>query len=251
MLVDRRSVPAPSPLRSWSPVVGRARGDVVPDRATSSDGSRGRPRRSCPSRRPPRPGTGSASRSAPAPATGPTRSPRRRASTTRAHRSGRRPPSSPGRPPPAEVRPPTVAPRTARARNRRSNRRPNRVRWSRGSTTSSSTSRSPIRWSSGSTRRRRCRPSAWTPSARLREDRNTTRTDLPPDEAGADYLVLSSRGRSAGPTCAIDVVPHRRAPVLAPVTGTVSTCGSTRCTGPTRTFASRSSPTRDRTCASS
>lgn len=60
------------------------------------------------------------------------------------------------------------------------------------------------------------------PIGALTEDRNTTRTDLPPDVAGGTpYLVLSSRGRSAGPTSAVDVVLPVDETVLAPVTGTV------------------------------
>lgn len=60
------------------------------------------------------------------------------------------------------------------------------------------------------------------PVGHLVEDRNTTRTDLPPDEDGADYLILTSRGRSAGPTSAMDVVLAHDDPVLAPATGTVT-----------------------------
>lgn len=57
----------------------------------------------------------------------------------------------------------------------------------------------------------------------LAEDRNTTRTDLPADvEGGTPYLVLSSRGRAAGPTSAMDIVLRPGDPVLAPVTGTVA-----------------------------
>jgi hypothetical protein len=60
------------------------------------------------------------------------------------------------------------------------------------------------------------------PVGTLAEDRNTTRTELPPDVAdGTPYLVLTSRGRSAGPTSAIDVVMTPGDPVLSPVTGTV------------------------------
>jgi hypothetical protein len=56
----------------------------------------------------------------------------------------------------------------------------------------------------------------------LLEDHNTTRTDLPADDpAGLDYLVMSSRGRAAGPTSAIDVVLEEGRQVFAPVTGTV------------------------------
>jgi hypothetical protein len=62
-----------------------------------------------------------------------------------------------------------------------------------------------------------------TPVGRLSEDRNTTRTDLPADAAvGSPYLVLTSRGRSAGPTSAVDVVLEPDVPVLAPVTGRVA-----------------------------
>lgn len=57
----------------------------------------------------------------------------------------------------------------------------------------------------------------------LADDRNTTRTDLPADDdAGGPYLVLSSRGRAAGPTSAVDVVLLEGTAVLSPVTGTVS-----------------------------
>jgi hypothetical protein len=60
------------------------------------------------------------------------------------------------------------------------------------------------------------------PVGLLTEDRNTTRTSLPADDrAGGAYLVLSSRGRSAAPTSAIDVVLREDEPVLSPVTGTV------------------------------
>lgn len=62
-----------------------------------------------------------------------------------------------------------------------------------------------------------------TPVGRLIEDRNTTRTDLPADAAvGSPYLVLTSRGRSAGPTSAVDVVLEPEVPVLAPITGRVA-----------------------------
>jgi hypothetical protein len=60
------------------------------------------------------------------------------------------------------------------------------------------------------------------PVGQLVEDRNTTRTDLPADTVGGPrYVVLSSRGRAAGPTSAIDVVLPEGEPVLASVTGTV------------------------------
>jgi biotin carboxyl carrier protein len=56
----------------------------------------------------------------------------------------------------------------------------------------------------------------------LIEDHNTTRTDLPADDpTGVEYLVMSSRGRAAGPTSAIDVVLEEGSLVRAPVTGTV------------------------------
>jgi hypothetical protein len=62
-----------------------------------------------------------------------------------------------------------------------------------------------------------------TPIGRLTEDRNTTRTDLPADApVGSPYLVLTSRGRSAGPTSAVDVVLEPDVAVLAPVTGRVA-----------------------------
>lgn len=61
-----------------------------------------------------------------------------------------------------------------------------------------------------------------TPVGSLTEDRNTTRTELAEDvTGGTPYLVLTSRGRSAGPTSAIDVVMRPDEPVLAPVSGTV------------------------------
>jgi hypothetical protein len=60
------------------------------------------------------------------------------------------------------------------------------------------------------------------PVGTLTEDRNTTRTDLPADVPdGTPYLVLSSRGRAAAPTSAMDVVLEPGDPVLSPVTGTV------------------------------
>jgi hypothetical protein len=61
-----------------------------------------------------------------------------------------------------------------------------------------------------------------TPVGTVRDDRNTTRTTLPPDDPdGADYLVLTSRGRAAGPTSAVDVVLPEGTELLAPVTGRV------------------------------
>ncbi|MEX1177794.1 MAG: M23 family metallopeptidase, partial [Nitriliruptor sp.] len=61
------------------------------------------------------------------------------------------------------------------------------------------------------------------PIGTVRDDRNTTRTSLPADDPdGAPYLVLTSRGRAAGPTSAVDVVLPEGEPVLAPVTGTVA-----------------------------
>jgi hypothetical protein len=60
------------------------------------------------------------------------------------------------------------------------------------------------------------------PVGALTEDHNTTRTDLPDDVAGGTpYLVLSSRGRAAAPTSALDIVLEPDVPVLAPVSGTV------------------------------
>lgn len=52
---------------------------------------------------------------------------------------------------------------------------------------------------------------------------NTTRITLPPDRAeGAEYHVMSSRGRVLPPTSAVDVVMRDDDPVLAPVDGVVT-----------------------------
>jgi hypothetical protein len=60
------------------------------------------------------------------------------------------------------------------------------------------------------------------PVGTLTEDHNTTRTELPADvTGGTPYVVLSSRGRAAAPTSAMDVVLEPDDPVLSPVTGTV------------------------------
>lgn len=60
------------------------------------------------------------------------------------------------------------------------------------------------------------------PVGTLQDDRNTTRTSLPPDDpAGVAYLVLTSRGRAAGPTSAVDVVLPEGQLLVSPVTGTV------------------------------
>ncbi|MTV26819.1 M23 family metallopeptidase [Nitriliruptoraceae bacterium ZYF776] len=64
---------------------------------------------------------------------------------------------------------------------------------------------------------------AISPVGRLVANRNPTRLDDPGDEpGGTDYLMLSSRGRSAAPTSAIDVVARDDDPILSPVTGTVT-----------------------------
>ena len=60
------------------------------------------------------------------------------------------------------------------------------------------------------------------PVGSLGDDRNTTRTSLPPDDpSGVEYLVLTSRGRAAGPTSAVDVVLPEGEVLVSPVTGTV------------------------------
>lgn len=62
-----------------------------------------------------------------------------------------------------------------------------------------------------------------TPVGTAISNANTTRFDPPPaDAAGADYHVLSSRGRPLPPTSAVDLVLGSGDPVLAPVDGTVT-----------------------------
>lgn len=60
------------------------------------------------------------------------------------------------------------------------------------------------------------------PLGQLLANDNTTRFDPPTDMAGAEYRVLSSRGRAAPPTSAVDVVVPLGDGVVAPVTGTVT-----------------------------
>lgn len=64
-----------------------------------------------------------------------------------------------------------------------------------------------------------------SPLGVLLGNENSTRFDAPPtprDPEAQAYLVLSSRGRAAGPTTAVDVVLRDDEPVLAPVSGIVS-----------------------------
>lgn len=80
-----------------------------------------------------------------------------------------------------------------------------------------------VAWHEAST----VRSLALDPIGRLRDNGNPTRFSAPaplPDgpDVGVDYDVQVSRGRSAGPTSAADVVLADREPVLAPVTGTVT-----------------------------
>lgn len=64
---------------------------------------------------------------------------------------------------------------------------------------------------------------ALEPIGPLISNDNATRITAPPDDpAGTPYRIMHSRGRSAGPTTAVDVVMHDDEPVLAPVDGTVT-----------------------------
>lgn len=64
---------------------------------------------------------------------------------------------------------------------------------------------------------------ALTPHGRLVENANTTRIDPPADvEDGADYVIMSSRGRRPAATSAVDLVMRDDDPVLSPVSGVVT-----------------------------
>lgn len=60
------------------------------------------------------------------------------------------------------------------------------------------------------------------PLGRLLANDNTTRFDPPRDMAGAEYRVLSSRGRAAPATSAVDVVVPLGDAAVAPVSGTIT-----------------------------
>lgn len=61
------------------------------------------------------------------------------------------------------------------------------------------------------------------PYGRLLENANTTRITPPADVTdGADYVILSSRGRRPPPTSAVDLVMRDDDPVRSPVTGVVT-----------------------------
>ena len=61
------------------------------------------------------------------------------------------------------------------------------------------------------------------PIGTIRDNANTTRFVAPPDRAdGAEYLVMSSRGRAPAATSAVDVMLRDDDPVLSPVDGTVT-----------------------------
>lgn len=60
------------------------------------------------------------------------------------------------------------------------------------------------------------------PTGRLLEDRNPTATIAPLEQPAPDYLVLSSRGRAAAPTSALDVAVDDDATIVASVTGVVT-----------------------------
>lgn len=61
------------------------------------------------------------------------------------------------------------------------------------------------------------------PIGTIRDNANTTRFVAPPDrEDGAEYVVMSSRGRAPAATSAVDVVLRDDDPVLSPVDGTVT-----------------------------
>ncbi len=66
-------------------------------------------------------------------------------------------------------------------------------------------------------------PLALEPVGVLLDNRNATRVEAPPDDvAGVPYLIMTSRGRRAPATSAVDIVLADDQPILAPVTGTVS-----------------------------
>jgi hypothetical protein len=61
------------------------------------------------------------------------------------------------------------------------------------------------------------------PVGTLRRNHNRTRIDPPVDDpAGAEYVVMSSRGRSPGPTSAVDLAMRDDDAVLSPVDGVVT-----------------------------
>ena len=60
------------------------------------------------------------------------------------------------------------------------------------------------------------------PLGKLLANDNATRFDPPKDMVGAEYRVLSSRGRAAPPTSAVDIVVPLGDRVVAPVDGTVT-----------------------------
>ena len=60
------------------------------------------------------------------------------------------------------------------------------------------------------------------PTGRLQANDNATRFQAPADTAGPDYRVLSSRGRAAAATSAVDIVVPLGDAVTAPVTGHVT-----------------------------
>lgn len=60
------------------------------------------------------------------------------------------------------------------------------------------------------------------PLGKLLGNDNPTRFDPPKDMAGADYRVLSSRGRAAPATSAVDVVVPLGDAAVAPVSGTIT-----------------------------
>ena len=60
------------------------------------------------------------------------------------------------------------------------------------------------------------------PLGTLLANDNATRFDPPKDMAGPEYRVLSSRGRAAPPTSAVDIVVPLGDAVVAPVDGTVT-----------------------------
>jgi hypothetical protein len=61
-----------------------------------------------------------------------------------------------------------------------------------------------------------------TPVGRLQVNDNTTRFQPPADTAGPDYRVLSSRGRAAAATSAVDIVVPLGDSITAPVTGRIT-----------------------------
>ncbi len=62
---------------------------------------------------------------------------------------------------------------------------------------------------------------ALEPVGHARANENTTKIDTPPESAGPDYVILSSRGRRQAASSAVDLSMMDDVPVTSPVTGRV------------------------------